>query len=73
MGASTDSGAKPARILKSAYYPVNIDRGQIRNDPHKRERDLAWKYRATPGWIGMPGRYLLSKHCYTQFQWLPAQ
>lgn len=70
---STETTHKPARILKTKFYPVSVDRRQIRNDPIRRERDLAWKYRATPGWIGLRGYLLLMHPCYGEYQWLPAQ
>lgn len=55
-------------FLKTKYYPVCLDTRTILNEPHKREREIAWKYRTiNPGLIGLKGSRLNSKACYQKF------
>lgn len=54
-------------ILKTKFYPVNIDAKTIVNDPMRREVDVARKYGCKI--IGMPGRRILQHACYTSYKW----
>ena len=63
------------RFLKTKYYPVCLDTKKIFNDPHQRERDLAWKYKGQqPCIIGLKGKRLNEHDCYKKFEVIkPAQ
>lgn len=55
-------------LKRTAYYPVRIDERQIIDDPQRRERDVAWKYRAHAGVIGLRGSRLMQHKCYEAFE-----
>tara|TARA_Y100000310_G_scaffold345177_1_gene462391 strand:- start:5325 stop:5684 length:360 start_codon:yes stop_codon:yes gene_type:complete len=57
------------KFLKTKYYPVNMDKRIIHDDPHERERDIAWKYRGRkPGIIGLKGSRLNEHGCYREYR-----
>ena len=55
------------KIFKTKYYPVNLDTKTIIDDPHARERDLAWKYRGC-GVTGIKGERVLIFKCYGAYK-----
>ena len=60
-------GASVARSFrKTKFYPVNLTKREIINEPHDRERDLAWKYRGEPV-TGIRGDRLAQFRCYAAY------
>lgn len=55
------------KLLKTKFYPVSIDRRVIVDDPHDKERTLAWKYKDRRGYIGTTGRHLMKMRVYDTF------
>lgn len=56
-------------LLKTKFYPVDIERKIIYIDPMKRERDVAHKYgRGENICIGLTGARLMEKKCYLSYK-----
>ena len=51
-------------LLKTKYYPVDLDQKVIINDPRNRERDVAWNYSSKV--IGIKGRDLTEHPRYAR-------
>lgn len=54
------------RILKTKFYPVDIDAKVIHNFPENRERDIASKWPADKI-VGIRGDRLRSNKCYDKY------
>jgi len=54
-------------IQTTKFYPVDVESRIIIDDPQRRERDVAWKYRGTR-LIGISGKHLKTAKCYQQYQ-----
>ena len=52
------------KLLKTKYYPVNLDQKVIINDPRNRERDVAWAYSSKV--IGIKGKDLMAHPMYAR-------
>ena len=59
-------------VLKSKFYPVDITRQVIFNDPQTREVDVARKYRGRPV-TGIKGSRLLTFRCYQDYAVWPVE
>lgn len=55
------------QIKQTFYYPVDINKRVIINQPFRRERDLASMYRGT-GLISLKGKVLNEHACYQTFK-----
>jgi hypothetical protein len=59
-------------MLKTMFYPVDVDNKIIYIDPMKREREIADKWiRGDKPCIGIRGDRLLQNECYRSFQRRP--
>ena len=59
-------------VLKSKFYPVDITRQTIFDDPLAREIDVARKYRGRPV-TGIKGSRLLEFRCYQSYTVQPVE
>lgn len=56
-------------LLRTKYYPVDVDGKTIYIDPKKRERDVADQYgRGDKPLIGLSGARLMDNKCYHAYQ-----
>lgn len=55
-------------VAKTKFYPVDLTGRVIYDDPHKREGDLAWKYRGL-GFTAIRGARLMEHRCYYNYSW----
>lgn len=53
------------KLLKTKFYPVNVDAKIIHDDPENRERDVARKWPSSV--IGIPGKRLMGHKCYDSY------
>ncbi len=53
------------KFLSTKFYPVNTDSRTIINDPMRRERDVAYKYKGQHV-IGLPGKILNAHAVYAR-------
>lgn len=56
-----------ARILKTKFYPVNLDAHQIINDPQRTGGNVHWKYRGQRNIIDLKGARILAHPHYQKF------
>ena len=54
-------------FLKSRYYPVDLDRRVILNQPQKREVDCSFPKGSFSGCVGIKGERLNSQPVYQEF------
>jgi hypothetical protein len=59
---------EPRQFLKSRYYPVDVERRIIYDDPAKREMDCSVRrgYREL-GTIGIKGERINTRSCYQSY------
>lgn len=58
------------KLLKTKYYPVNLDEKTIHDAPERREIDVARKCESKI--VGILGSRLMAHKCYETFTVVPA-